>query len=108
MKKQRADLLRPSSGRIIRIKRTWGTTSVTMVGDLIIEPKTLKGTQGATKFMVHLSHHFKANQKAARIIRAIADTPISDEQRLKAAKLADKAKAAQQSAVTARFRKTAA
>lgn len=79
-----------------------------MVGDLIIEPQTHKGTQGVTKFMVHISHHFKANQKAARIIRAIADTPISDDQRMKAAKLADKAKVAQQSAVTARFRKNAA
>lgn len=79
-----------------------------MVGDLMIEPKTLKGTQGGAKFMVHVSHQFRANQQAARVIRAIAETPISDEQRLKAAKLAAKAKAAQQSAVTARFRKTAA
>lgn len=108
MKTQRAELLRSSSGQLVRTKRTWGTTSVTMVGDLIIEPKTHKGTQGVSKFMVRLSHHFKVNQKAARVIFAIASTPISDDQRIKAAKLADKAKAAQKSAVTARFRKTAA
>ena len=79
-----------------------------MVGDLAIEPKPLKGTQGGAKFVAHVSHHFKVNQQTARVIRAIAETPISDEQRLKAGKLAAKAKAAQQSAVTARFRKTAA
>lgn len=108
MKKLQMKLLRSASGQFVRAKKVWGTTSITMVGDLAIEPKTLKGTQGGAKFLVHASHHVKVNRQAARVIRGIAETPISDEQRSKAASLAKKAKMAQQSGVTARFRKTAA
>lgn len=46
--------------------------------------------------------------KTAETVFKIVSTPISDEQRKRAAILAKKANAAQQTAVTARFRKVAA
>lgn len=58
--------------------------------------------------VVNSSDREKLARATAKQILAIVSKPISDEQRKKARELADKAREAQESPVTAKFRRIAA
>jgi hypothetical protein len=69
---------------------------------------TRKKSAKSSRVVTVMSSHGKyLNFETAQKIGKIVSTPISVEQRAKAGRLATKAKTAQQSLVTARFRKQA-
>ncbi|GAC1323636.1 MAG: hypothetical protein NVSMB28_17110 [Collimonas sp.] len=67
-----------------------------------------KDGQCVTKVEVVSSHRKKLARETAKQIREIVSTPISSEQRSRAIDLAKKAKIAQNSSITAKFKRSAA
>lgn len=80
----------------------------TKVGSVTVMRSTKSGKSGVeVTVKVVSAQRSKLMRETTKQIRALVEAPISAEQRQKAQWLAKKAKDAQSSAITAKFRKTA-
>lgn len=85
------------------------TTTPYLVGGVTVLRSTITGKDGPlVNVKVFAIHRNRLAQETAKQIHDLVAAPITSDQRLKANQLAKKAKTAQESSVTAKFRRALA